>query len=83
MSTLGHSAQSSFDPDGSGPSDCIGYPSLKELFSANGGSNGSVRGQFVLVGGGCAVFLHQVEFQWELSIPLLCFMKLMDFTIVY
>lgn len=42
MSTLAHSAKSSFNPDGSGPSDCIAYPSLKELFSANGGSNGSV-----------------------------------------
>lgn len=42
MSTLAHSAKSSFNPDGSGPSDCIAYPSLKELFSPNGGSNGSV-----------------------------------------
>ncbi|KAL5534873.1 hypothetical protein ACEPAG_1338 [Sanghuangporus baumii] len=43
MNNLGHSAQPSFSPDGIGPSNCIAFPSLKELFSENGGSNGSVR----------------------------------------
>ena len=42
MNNLGHSAQPSFDRDGRGPSDCIAFPSLQELFSENGGSNGSV-----------------------------------------
>ncbi|KAH8111183.1 glucose oxidase [Phellopilus nigrolimitatus] len=42
MNSVGHSAQSSFNSDGSGPSDCIAYPSLKELFAIGGGSNGSV-----------------------------------------
>ncbi|KAI5118344.1 hypothetical protein M0805_009147 [Coniferiporia weirii] len=42
MNVFGHSAKSSFNPGGSGPSDCIAYPSLKELFTTGGGSNGSV-----------------------------------------
>lgn len=41
MSTLGHEAKDSFEPGGNGPSDCIAYPSLKELFTPNGGSNGT------------------------------------------
>ncbi|EJC97364.1 glucose oxidase [Fomitiporia mediterranea MF3/22] len=43
-SNLGQSTQPTFDEDGLGPSDCIAYPSLKELFSENAGSNGSVTG---------------------------------------
>ena len=42
MSNLGQATQPSFNPGGIGPSDCIAFPSLKELFSENGGSNGSV-----------------------------------------
>ena len=42
MDSLGHSAKPSFDSDGRGPSDCIAYPSLKELFASGAGSNGSV-----------------------------------------
>lgn len=42
MDSLGHSAQPSFNSDGRGPSDCIAYPSLKELFATTSGSNGSV-----------------------------------------
>ncbi|KAL5534916.1 hypothetical protein ACEPAF_3006 [Sanghuangporus sanghuang] len=42
MNNLGHSARPSFSPDGIGPANCIAFPSLKELFSENGGSNGSV-----------------------------------------
>ena len=41
MSTLGHNAKDGFDAGGKGPSDCIAYPSLKELFTPNGGSNGT------------------------------------------
>ncbi|KAL5495897.1 hypothetical protein ACEPAI_1361 [Sanghuangporus weigelae] len=37
-----HFVQPSFNPDGIGPADCIAFPSLHELFSENGGSNGSV-----------------------------------------
>ena len=42
MSSLGHSASSGFDPDGSGPSDCIAYPTLAQLFASGAGGNGSV-----------------------------------------
>ncbi|KAL5495905.1 hypothetical protein ACEPAI_1369 [Sanghuangporus weigelae] len=42
MNNLGHSTRPQFSPDGIGPSNCMALPSLKELFSENGGSNGSV-----------------------------------------
>lgn len=37
-----HTPKPSFNPGGRGPPDCIAYPSLRELFSDNGGGNGSV-----------------------------------------
>ncbi|EJD00383.1 glucose oxidase [Fomitiporia mediterranea MF3/22] len=43
-SNLGQSTQSSFEKDGDGPSDCIAFPSVQELFSENAGSNGSITG---------------------------------------
>ncbi|KLO16270.1 alcohol oxidase [Schizopora paradoxa] len=41
MNSLGHSAKSSFNPDGSGPSDVIAYPSLSQLFASGAGANSS------------------------------------------
>ena len=41
MNSLGHHGSSSFNPDGSGPSDVIAYPSLSQLFASSAGGNGS------------------------------------------
>ncbi|KAL5518344.1 hypothetical protein ACEPAH_26 [Sanghuangporus vaninii] len=45
MNSTGHSAQSTFNRDGHGPSAIVVFRSLKELLSENGRSNGSVIAQ--------------------------------------
>lgn len=42
QNVIEHAAQSTFNPGGQGPPDCIAYPSLRELFTEGGGGNGSV-----------------------------------------
>ncbi len=39
MSTFGHSAKSSFNPEGLGPSNCIAFPSIDQLFRSGAGAN--------------------------------------------
>ncbi|EJC99750.1 alcohol oxidase [Fomitiporia mediterranea MF3/22] len=44
---LARNVSASFNPGGPGPANTMSYPSLKELFTKGGGSNGSVTGEEV------------------------------------